>query len=200
MENLKIISLFEIKNSKIYFGKILEKLMQMDYENIENLRKDDEGTFEQWYPIFLKNPETWRIMVNTKNEIIGYWHFVPLRIETYEKIKTGKIHEIELNENDIIELVKRGNYKIYFRSLVLKKEYRKSKATKKLIVSFFNVLKELEEKGIIIDEMCANAYTPQGKKWCEKLGMEYIGEISPNGSLYFLKLKNFNITEFLKDN
>jgi len=69
MENLKIISLFEIKNSKIYFGKILEKLMQMDYENIENLRKDDEGTFEQWYPIFLKNPETWRIMVNKKMKL-----------------------------------------------------------------------------------------------------------------------------------
>ncbi len=190
MDNIKIISLFELINSKIYLWEIVKKLIQMDYENIENLRKDDEGTFEQWYPIFLKNPETWRIMVNSKNEIIGYWHFVPLRLETYEKIKMGKMHEIELNENDIIELVKKGNYKIYFRSLVLKKEYRKSKATEELIVSFFNVLKKLEEKGIIMDEMCANAYTLQGKKWCEKLGMEYIGEMSPNGSLYFLKFKN----------
>lgn len=184
MENIKIISFYDLEINKM--RKIVNELINLDYENISNLSMEDEGTVDQWLPIFVDNPDTRRILVYS-GKIIGYWHFVPLKNSAYKKIKHGKIHEIDINETDVKKL-KKGRYKIYLRSIVLKKEFRDSEATNILFRSFFKVLEELSLKGIEINEICANAYTDDGKKLCGKFGMIYIGKMQPRGDLYYLKI------------
>lgn len=186
MENIKIISFYDLEIDEM--RKIVEELIKLDYENISNLSMEDEGTLDQWLPIFVNNPDTWRILVYSR-KIIGYWHFVPLKNRTYEKIKHGKIHEIDINEMDVKKL-RNGGYKIYLRSMVLKKEFRDSEATNILFGSFFNVLEELSVKGIEINEMCAIAYTDDGKKLCKKFGMIYLGKMQSRGDIYYLKMED----------
>ena len=50
-----------------------------------------------------------------------------------------------------------------------------------------------------IDEICANAYTPEGKALCKKFEMTYLGEHTPKGSLFFRDMSSLPNTLFVNE-
>ena len=51
--------------------KLLEQLIQLDYATTDDLTLAHEGNPEQWGPVFLNHPETWRLLI-TERVYCGY--------------------------------------------------------------------------------------------------------------------------------
>ena len=199
-DKLKIVSLNDLGNSGLDLKEVVKTLIKLDFENMEGLVVEDEGTADQWYPVFRDNPYTWRILLTQKNEIAGYWHVVPLFDEQYEKVKRGDMSEVQIKEDDIPDLTLGGKYKLYFRSILLLEKYRGTEASHLLVSSFFDVLINLAKMNTFVEEICANAYTPQGKALCKTFQMEYLGEHKPNGSLYVRKMAELPNHPIIREN
>ncbi|MHB8396387.1 MAG: metallophosphoesterase family protein [Thermoplasmataceae archaeon] len=187
-QRLIVCNLMDIRKLNISVSDMVRKLVELDYKSMPGLVPEDEGTLDQWIPIFTYHPYTWRVLLNSSNAVIGYWHVVSLFDEYYERIKKGKLYEIEISEDMISPMELPGHYNIYFRSIALEEDFRGTEASHLLLESFFSTLTELAKKSIFIDEICANAYTPAGKALCKNFDLMYIGEHTPKGSLYYRKM------------
>ena len=81
----------------------------------------------------------------------------------------------------------------------MKEEYRGTEAVHLLVSSFLDVIEKLADRNIFVDEICANAYTPEGKALCKKFEMTYIGEHTPKGSLFFRDMSSLPNTLFVNE-
>jgi len=149
----------------------LDKLIEIDRLVLNGIRDDEEGTPQQWAPIFMSHPDTWRLIISDANEIIGYWHFVPLVQEMYAKATNGQLLDSEIHEDDIKIFGIHGQYDIYFVSLCIVPSHRTHQAVRIIFDSLFNHFLTLAEDGILVDGICAHAYTPYGASICKDLGM-----------------------------
>lgn len=153
--------------------QLLERLIRLDYEMFEDLEEVHEGVPKQWAPVFMNHPETWRMLTTETREIVGYWHFVPLFREEYEKATKGDVIDSEITADKVRIFELPGWYDIYFVTIGLAPKYRRPKAVAKLFQSFLSVAGDLARNGIFIREICANAYTPSGVALCKSLCMRY---------------------------
>lgn len=77
-----------------------------------------------------------------------------------------------------------GLYKAYFALLGHRQSPR---AGARLLDSVFQQLEALAERGILFEEMLANAFTPDGKRICEGFGMERICQHEDFGLVFSLR-------------
>ncbi|MDR2600405.1 MAG: hypothetical protein LBC73_09030, partial [Oscillospiraceae bacterium] len=89
--------------------QVLERCIEIDYETMENLTEDSEGCLNQWVEIFYAFPETWYMLMND-DEIVGYWHFVCLNDENFEKSKTGELLDGDVTIDTIEHMFLPGSY------------------------------------------------------------------------------------------
>ena len=171
--------------------RLLRELIGLDYENLDQLTDRDEGDVMHWTPIFEEHVDTWRLLVDSQRDIIGYWHFLPLFSEDFALAKVGKLIEGDLTVDRIPPLL-HGHYNIYFVTILLKVKYRKSDAKLALFNSVLNTLESLAKDGIFIDEICANAYTPAGEAVCKSFGMTPVADHISHGKIYTLRFYPFS--------
>ena len=88
--------------------KLAEELTRLDYELIPGMDAKDEGTAEQWTSVFLKWPQTWRLMVSGASNIVGYWHFVPLKKESFDVAMQGRLLDSEITESMLLPMDRPG--------------------------------------------------------------------------------------------
>jgi hypothetical protein len=169
-------------------NRLLEKLIELDYQTISGLDPDNEGHTEQWSPVFMDHPDSWRLLVDHHNDIVGYWHFVPLFENYYNQAKEGKLLDSEITSEKLCYLEMPGIYKIYFVSISIMPKYRNAMSFNLLINSFIDRLDDLAKKGIYFHEMIANAFTPQGISLCKTLEMNFICDHADYGKIYWLNL------------
>jgi hypothetical protein len=169
--------------------KLLDELINLDYEVIDGLNPDHEGHSEQWAPVFMDHPDTWRLITNSAKEIVGYWHFVPLFEEEGMRAREGTLLDSEITTDKVRIFELPGHYDIYFVSLVLLPRYRRSRAVMLMMNSIAEVFIDLARQGIFIRELCANAYTQSGEAVCKSLGMEHLRPHSDKGKIYCAKLE-----------
>ncbi len=179
-------------NNAISWGwngeKLVKELMKIDAECIEGLAEEDEGTVSQWAPIRVEHPDTWRLIIDKPGSLIGYWSFVPLFGPDAELAKAGKLIEGQITADRIPEFELPGHYALYFVSMVLKPEFRRSEAIHMLYHSFLKVMEQLAEHGVFFDEIITNAYTLCGEAVCKSLGMSHITDHVRHGKIYIMKL------------
>jgi hypothetical protein len=165
-------------------SRLLDELISLDYSVIEGLVPDHEGHSAQWAPVFMDHPDTWRLITNHSKDIVGYWHFVPLFEEEYERAKQGVLLDSEITTDKVRIFELPGRYNIYFVSIGILPRYRRSRAITLVIKSILDVLVELAQQGIFIYQLCANAYTPSGEALCKSLGMSYLYPHKDKGKVY----------------
>ena len=66
-----------------------------------------------------------------------------------------------------------GDNKVYLVSIGLMARYRRTKAFKLLLNSFFDILLTLARDGIFVGGFLANAYTDSGVAMCRAFGMSH---------------------------
>jgi hypothetical protein len=164
--------------------QLLEKLISIDYETLDNLTPEHEGHASQWTPVFMDHPDTWRLLVTPSNEIVGYWHFVPLFDDDFRCALNGELADSQITTDRIRIFEFPGDYPIYFVSFGLLSTLRRTKAYKLLLNSLFDVIHDLARDGIFINQICANAFSPSGESMCKTFGMVPICAHKEHGKIY----------------
>jgi hypothetical protein len=176
--------------------KLLEEFIALDYATLEGLTPAHEGSPQQWAPVFMNHPETWRMLLSSPEEIRGYWHFAPLFPEDYRRAKTGRLLDSDITADRIRMFELPGEYEIYFVQLCMHQRFRHAAHVRQLFRSIFNVLEELGEQGIFVREICANAYTDIGRAICKSANLEPLCEHVEHGTIYGSPIRNVLSSQF----
>lgn len=167
---------------------LLDHLIRLDYATIAGLTADNEGHSEQWAPVFMEHPDTWRLLIDGAENIVGYWHFVPLFDSEYQLAKQGLLLDGDITSDKLCYFEVPGFYNIYFVSISLLPNYRGVRNFRSLLDSLFERFIELADRNIYFKEVCANAFTTSGESLCKTLEMQYIGKHKDNGKLFLQNL------------
>lgn len=160
----------------------VKQCMELDYETIDHITPEHEGDIAQWVSIIREHGQTWRILVDDNQQIIGYWHFVPLFDEDYELMKEGDLPDGNIRLDQIPRMLP-GEYNIYFISICLKVLYQKEMAILRLLESIVDVVDELASQDIYLKNVCTLAYTASGKALCKQLGLKLHKHLA-HGDIY----------------
>jgi hypothetical protein len=165
-------------------AQLLDRLIALDYELFSELTPEHEGHVSQWAPVFVDHPDTWRLLITPSNEIIGYWHFVPLFPDDLDSAIAGTLMDGEITTDRVRVFELPGTYSIYFVSFGLLPRYRRTKGYKLLLDSLFDVLLDLAKSGIFVDRVCANAFSTSGEAMCKTFGMTFVQSHAQRGRVY----------------
>ena len=117
-------------------------------------------------------------------ELVGYWSFFALNPDTFEKIKQGRLTDSEITIKNVVEMDKPGTFDIYFVIICIKEYYRK-KGFQILLTSFIDKLNELTATNRLINNICVNAFTDEGRVLAKNFGLKYIETHKEYGQIYF---------------
>lgn len=151
--------------------KLLRHLIALDYETTDNLNEGNEGTPNQWAPVFMNNPDCWRLLAIRRGELVGYWSFFALTDDFFEKVKQGLITDSQITIDNVRPIDTPGTYNIYIVIMCIKEHYRKSGFTM-LLDSFINKLNDLANTDRKINEICVNAFTDIGEVTSKNFGLK----------------------------
>jgi predicted MPP superfamily phosphohydrolase len=188
ISKLKVADSDLIRNLGWNLRNLVKELMKLDNDFLTGIEPSDEGTLEQWIPSVDAHPDTWRVILGDNDEVVGYWHYVPLFDEDFEIAKGGKLLESNITTDRVPEFEIGGHYHLYFVMIALKPEYRHTEAIHLMYHSFFSVLEQLAEEGIFFDDILTNAFTPSGVSICKSFKMSPIAQHISHGTMFYSSL------------
>lgn len=166
---------------------LLRRLISLDRQVIGDALTDErEGTVEQWAPVFMSHPESWVLLTKGPKQIVGYWHIAALDDHQFQRAKSGELLDSEIILDSVLPLDVPGTYNLYFVLLGVMPSC--PAGGRRLIASFIEALEEFATNGIFFREVCANAFTRDGKRICEAFGMTPLGPHQDFGTVYHLPL------------
>lgn len=168
---LRVMSCRELLADGYEGAAVLRSLMLMDYEALSHLGENDEGTFEQWLPIFMRQQEQARYVVTLTGEIAGYWHVEALNTDLATRFENGLLNDVDLRVADLPLMDTPGDYSIYFVQFLLRTEWRTEETKKVLFDSFLKVMVELMARGIYWRRFYAKCYSRGGERFCGRMGL-----------------------------
>jgi hypothetical protein len=172
-------------------GQMLaEELIRLDYMTIPSLIVRHEGDTAQWAPVFMNQPDTWRLLVDKPQSIVGYWHFAPLRPEDFAVAKRGALLDSNITIDKVRFFGPPGFYDIYFSQVCMHPSFRKRRGIQLLFKSIFQLFDDLSHRGIFVKEICANAYTNVGSTLCRNFRLEYLCKHLERGKIYAGPVRN----------
>jgi len=195
-EILTIQEAIGVKNNSMH--DIVKTQWDICKDAIDGFKEEHLGTIEQWVEIYKAFPDNC-IMLTVKDEIVGYWNFVCINKNLFEKTKDGLLLEYEITIENCELSRFEGDYKAYFMIFAIKKGYDYQRNFQKLFYSFLTQLENLAQNGVFISEWVANGYTKQGKILCEKIGMKEGKENIGGGKMYHISQWWKSTFPFLKD-
>jgi hypothetical protein len=182
--SLSVVDVVEVQRWGWDGRKLLDELIRLDYETMEGLTPAHEGHTEQWAPVFMDHPDTWRLLVDAPQSIVGYWHFVPLFDEEYALAKQGKLMDSHITTDKVRLFELPGWYNIYFVSICLDFRFRRTIAFQLLFDSLFKLFADLASENVFIREVCTNAYTLSGVSLARSLNLAFYTNHIDHGQIY----------------
>jgi|GEM_PF-3848570 len=156
------------------FDSLTTRLIELDDETHESISDDAMGTHQQWCQLHEMLADCGHILMRNDSDIVGYWFFIPVNDEAYGEIVRGAPYNGQLGPSHIELLGLPGMYKLYFLDLAVALSDRNYKTRVLLLNAFFDQIAGLADAGIVIEAICAIAYSLEGEKLCEGLGFEYV--------------------------
>ncbi|MGD0573217.1 MAG: hypothetical protein ABSB11_09380 [Sedimentisphaerales bacterium] len=169
---------------------LVDELIRLDYMTIPGLVLRHEGDMAQWAPVFMNQPDTWRLLINKPRSIVGYWHFAPLLPEDYAVAKRGRLLDSQITIDKVQFFGPPGFYDIYFSQICMHPSFRKLRSVQLLFKSIFQLIDDLSCRGIFVREICANAYTDVGHAVCRYFHLEYLCNHLEHGVIYGGPIRN----------
>jgi hypothetical protein len=178
--HLKIADMRTVKRWGWDEETLLKMLVDLDHQLIEKISDDAEGNAKQWSLIFRSQPNSWRLIVDTrKKSVVGYWEMHPLFPEYFEMAKSGRLVDGQLTLGMIEVFEIPGYYNVYFSMIGIKEDYRERYQNEglygTLVGSIFDVLYKLTGKDIFVREIAAAAWTLQGERLCKMFNLKKTG-------------------------
>jgi len=183
-EELSVAGLYEVLSWGWDGRTLLEELIKLDYKTTDALTQAHEGDPDQWAPVFMNHPDTWRLLVTAPGNIVGYWHIAPLFPSEYELAKAGRLLDSQITVGTVQLLARSHRINIYFVQVCMDLKYRQLGHVRLLFETFFDVLELLAAEGVFVSEICANAFTDAGIGICRSFKMDFVCKHSVRGAIY----------------
>jgi hypothetical protein len=198
-EKFRIVNIDELLKMGWSIADMVNAGISLDYETIDNITEEHNGDFDQWLAVSRSNADSIRWLLDSENNVIGYWHFSALFDEPFIKAKNGQLLDSEIT-CDKIPVLLPGTYNIYFIGICLKEEYRRKTITfGKLLFSIIEVIEEMAKRKVFVNEICALAYTHNGIQLCKSIGLKYLRDHVEHGEIYCGKIMDLLDRDFCRD-
>lgn len=164
--------------------ELLRHLIELDYLTTEDLTLAHEGSPEQWGPVFMGHPDTWRLLILGPRNIVGYWHMAPLFPSEYALAKSGDLLDSQITADTLEPFAVPGHFDTYLVQVCMHPRHRHPRNVQLLFESMFGLLDELSEDGVFFREVTANGFTKVGRGLCRTLGLTLIADRAEHTKIY----------------
>lgn len=173
-----------IEGREVVVNDILEALeLDREYYSIPDDEQFDIQKCLNWYS---KNDRIYTMIKdNTTGQIVGYINAAPINDRCYQDIKDGKFPDADINDDDVIDYLSPGEFKLYFASIVLDDKKDRIIRFKLLYEAFIDKLIKLTKENIIITRILADAISVKGKELCKASGLTRIKNTDHDDSMIF---------------
>jgi hypothetical protein len=93
---LKVIGLTELEIIGWSVQELLKHIRDLDRKLYTSSGHEAIGNSEQWLPIFMNNPATWRAAISGRDELAAYWQTAVVNNDLYLRLKAGLSNEGDL--------------------------------------------------------------------------------------------------------
>jgi hypothetical protein len=197
-EEIKVYSVDELKKKGWSDKAIIINMTKAFNANIPK-RPDNDASFESRIERLKCSSETRKILLDSKDNLIGYWVFIPLFDKYFEKAKNGELTYEEMTREKIPLMFPDSTYNIEFGATLLLEDYRKRRAFKILLYSIIEYIEELAKEGTFIKEIVAKSSSKDGIALITDVGFNF-HKMHPDGNtkIYHVYTKDLMNRTFLK--
>lgn len=142
----------------------------------------------------------WRCFPNEDYQVVAYWIFIALEEESYDRIKTGQVDEMDIGLEDVRFIDMPGRYKGYLLLSGTIEECRTPRVVKALYSSWLNYIQTLAENEIFFDEIASMVGSAAGNSSLKNIGMKYYAEYVSGGKMYKYDMSKIDQIFYLKRN
>ncbi len=156
---------------------LVGRVLEMDAEIIPGIDQADLGTSEQWVPIFLESPWSWRLLT-CGTEVVGYWQYLCLKKAAFERIKAGHLRDGELTPEMIefpVPLDSSRDYRMYVIMIGIVPAHQNPVSEAMMLRDFTSELARLAKEGVFFSEVSVVAFSAKSAYLCRELGMRSLG-------------------------
>jgi hypothetical protein len=171
--SLSIVGLKDLRHREWGVCDILTRIREMDRQLYSQTCLGMDS-LQQWLPVFLHNPETWRAIVSSDGDLAAYWQTAVVDDDLYLGLKSGTSSESDLLARSYKDLSVRGTYNLYFVSICVNPSFRGLETSMTLIDSFFFVIDQLASKEVFFKEVTGSACSPDGEQICRTFRLDYL--------------------------
>lgn len=174
---------FKIVNKPDNIEKYLIDAIRIDEQYYSTEFAGVLDTCINWYHA---NNDIYTFIADEDDNVVGCFNIMLVDADVYDEIKNGKFFDNDIPSTSIIDPFMPGTYYLYFCSVTIDQNQKQMKRQifKLLYESFFQKLDAWAEDGIFIEQMIADAITPDGRSIAESFGMQKIGESHHESSIY----------------
>jgi hypothetical protein len=148
------------------------------------------------------NPDIYTFLVHRETqETVGYINAIPVNEALYESIRSGHLSDAQVPASDIVPYLGEEEVRIYVMSIAIRQRYRLwgeglfQGAYVQLLAGFLDKLCVYAKHGVRVTHFLATAWTPEGQRICQHLGMEPVGTDKFGDKIYELDLTVPGMTE-----
>lgn len=166
---------------------IAKRLVENDYRLYPNMVVENEGSPEQWAEYLSTYPDTFRYLLNEKNEIVGNWSFLAVSEEIHAaKLAAGELAEETFSLDETEYLMFPGDYIGYLLNLSMNIGYNNPVNLNRLLTAFAEQMLAFAEEGIFFKSWYVNVFRKDHEAMYRRLGFSYLLNNKSFGKVYFL--------------
>jgi hypothetical protein len=184
--------------------KELQQALQLDADSYDENIQIDDSLCKEWLSV---NPDIYTVL-NDGEKLAGYINFTPLKEQSYENYRAGKINDTDLRAADLLNFAdgREKPLNCLFMSIAVSKEYTEHnmRSFETLMAALDKRLADYRDNGVKFGRVLCDIINPKLAHLVEKLGYTKIGHIgAADGELYegdlsngfsFIKRKNAVLT------
>jgi hypothetical protein len=194
-KNIKALSREDLLKKGWSFEDINLEVKRLDGEEVPNFTYPDDIVLAR-----IRSPKMkWYFLYDeVKESIIGYWGLAPITDKFYQLMCAGENKETDFTVDSLLEFS--GTRNIAISGFVLQEGYQaKLYPFKLMMVSLVEIVMQLISDGLIIESFISRAFTKDGEKLCEGMGMAPICNHPVKGIVFQLDLtKAVNVPRIAK--
>jgi pimeloyl-ACP methyl ester carboxylesterase len=158
----------------------------------------ERGRSLRWISI---NPDIYTFLIDrdTRNPV-GYINAMPVEDAIYGRIRAGLVSDNEVEETDLVPFDNDQAVRIYLMSIAIDENYRNcgeglfDTPYVQLVTAFlYKLIFYYKNKRTRVTHLLATAWTPQGIKVCQLLGMNEVGRDRFNDPIYEVEIDKVDV-------
>lgn len=140
----------------------------------------------------------WKVFLNGENKVVAYWTFIALKEDSYARISTGQINEMDISLDDVRFIGMPGRYKGYLLISGAIEQCRTPRIERAVYSSWLDSLQTFAENEIFFDEISSMVGSAAGNSALQNIGMTYYADYRFGGRMYRYDLRHVEQIPYLK--